>query len=101
MSEAIEITTFNLANGVTLEDFIAANADIDSWLRQQPGFLLRRICERDDGSVIDMLLWKSGEEGRCAAERIMTEMANSPVHTAIDQSTVEWSILNCRHGFER
>ena len=44
MPRAIEITTFRLSNGLTIDDFIAANADIDPWLRIQPGFVSRHIA---------------------------------------------------------
>lgn len=92
MREAVEITTFRLTKGLTIEDFLAANADINAWLKRQAGFISRRICQEDDGSVIDMLIWASAEDGRRAAAGIMTEMAGSPVHDAIDQSTVSWTI---------
>lgn len=97
MTEAMEITKFRLATGWTLKDFIAANVDVDAWLKQQPGFVLRRVCQEQDGAVIDMLLWKSTKDGRRAAAGIVTELVNSPVHAAIDQSTVEWSVRPCRH----
>jgi len=97
MSEAMEITTFQLVKGLSIKDFIAANADVDAWLQKQPGFILRRICEGDDGRITDMLLWKSVRDGQRAAAGIMTELSQSPVHAAIDQSTVEWSIQTCRH----
>jgi hypothetical protein len=47
-TEALEITTFRLVAGMSCEDFVAANADVDAWLRRQPGFRSRRIAERDD-----------------------------------------------------
>lgn len=97
MHEAMEITTFQLAKGITIKDFIAANADVDVWLKQQPGFILRRICEGRDGWVIDMLLWKSARQGQRAAAGIMTELSDSPVHATIDQATVDWTIQTCRH----
>lgn len=97
MAEAMEITTFHLARGVTMKDFIAANADVDAWLKQQPGFILRRISQRADGLVTDMLLWTSAKDGEQAARGIVTELANSPVHAAIDHSTVNWSVAVCRH----
>lgn len=97
MNEAMEITTFQLAKGITIKDFIAANADVDEWLKKQPGFILRRICEGRDGWVIDMLLWKSAREGQRAASGIMSELSDSPVHAAIDQATVDWTIQTCRH----
>ncbi|MFY3384083.1 hypothetical protein [Paracidovorax sp. MALMAid1276] len=97
MSEAMEITTFQLVKGKTIKDFIAANVDVDAWLQKQPGFILRRICEGRDGWVIDMLLWKSARDGQRAAAGIMTKLSGSPVHAAIDQATVDWTIQTCRH----
>lgn len=98
MPHAIEITTFRLNDGLTTADFIVANADIDPWLQAQPGFLSRHICEREDGSVVDMLIWASAEAGHRAAAGVTTEMANSPVHAAIDQATVEWTISTVHHS---
>lgn len=97
MAEAMEITTFRLSAGVTMQDFIAANVEVDAWLMQQAGFILRRISQRADGVVTDMLLWKSVQDGQRAASGIVTELAHSPVHAAIDQSTVDWSVSVCRH----
>ncbi|MDN7181599.1 hypothetical protein M0D69_27065 [Caballeronia sp. SEWSISQ10-4 2] len=88
----MEITTFKLAKGLIVEDFIAANADIDIWLSRQPGFQSRRIAELDDGSIVDMLIWDSVANGTDAAERIMVEMGHSPVHAVIDQRSVVWRI---------
>jgi hypothetical protein len=98
MTEAVEITTFRLAKGVTMQGFITVNEDIDAWLRKQPGFVSRRICQRDDGTIVDVLLWTSAKAGRKAAAGVVTEMAQSPVHAAIDQSTVDWSVCTVRHA---
>ncbi|NUU03141.1 hypothetical protein [Herbaspirillum robiniae] len=97
MTEAMELTTFHLAPGVTMKEFIAANADVDAWLRQQPGFILRRTSRRADGLVTDMLLWASVSHGQRAARGIVTELAGSPVHAAIDHATVDWSVSPCLH----
>jgi hypothetical protein len=101
MPSAVEITTFRLAPGLTLDAFIAANADIDPWLQAHPGFISRHICAREDGVVVDILLWDSVEAGNRAARGVTTEMAASPVHTAIDQSTVTWTIAEARHVVNR
>ena len=37
MSEALEITPFKLVKGRSGDDFIAANVDVDAWLKRQPG----------------------------------------------------------------
>ena len=100
MPQAVEITTFRLTSGLSIDDFIAANADIDLWLRNQPGFVSRHICERDDGFVVDMLIWESADAGHRAAGGVTTEMAASPVHAAIDQPTVNWTIAVVRHSLD-
>ena len=40
MPDAIEITTFEL-NGCSVKEFVAANAEVDAWLKRQPGFRSR------------------------------------------------------------
>ncbi|MEG8026425.1 hypothetical protein QP162_22345 [Sphingomonas aurantiaca] len=101
MPQAVEITTFRLSEDLTIDDFIAANEDIDPWLQNQPGFVSRHICERDDGFVVDMLVWDSAEAGHRAAAGVTTEMAASPVHASIDQSSVTWTISVARHIVDR
>src|SRR3979409_411327 len=96
MTEAIEVTTFRL-NGQSCKQFVAANADIDAWLKRQPGFLSRRIAERDDGTIVDVLIWASVEAGRKAAGGIMTEMGHSRGHGCVLQRTVDWTVAPVRH----
>jgi hypothetical protein len=98
--QALEVTTFKLRPGLTVADFIAANTDVDAWLLKQPGFVSRRIAERDDGAVIDALVWTSVEAGEDGAARLMVELAASPVHAAIDQTTVEWTVSPIRHAVD-
>jgi len=47
-----------------------------------------------------MLIWKSAAAGHRAAAGVVTEMASSPVHAAIDQSTVSWSVSAVRHALQ-
>lgn len=98
--EALEITTFRLATGVSYKDFVAANADVDVWLARQPGFRSRRIAERKDHTIVDMLIWDTAAHGERAAGRLLRELKESPVHGFIDQATVEWTIATVRHRFE-
>ncbi|MET0337104.1 MAG: hypothetical protein ABW063_05010 [Caulobacter sp.] len=95
--EAVEITTFRL-RGCTVEQFIDANAGVDAWLRRQPGFRSRRIMEQADGSVADVLVWAAVSDGHAAADGLMDELADSPVHDLIDQRTVCWSVSPVRHS---
>lgn len=93
MSEALEITTFRLVSGLSGADFVDANEDINDYLRSQPGFRWRRIVENDDGTITDIVAWKSAKDGRRSAEGIMTKMAGSPVHATINHATVDFRIV--------
>jgi hypothetical protein len=99
--QAIEVTTFKLQPGLTGADFVLTNSDVDAWLLKQPGFISRRLAERDDGVIIDMLIWVSVRDGKDGAARQMVELPNSPVHAAIDQGTVDWTVSCIHHGVER
>jgi antibiotic biosynthesis monooxygenase (ABM) superfamily enzyme len=101
MIEAIEITTFKLVKGCTCEKFIATNQDIDRWLERQPGFRSRRIAQRNDGTIVDMLLWASTDDAESAMHRLMDELQNSPVHALIDQHTVLWTVAPVFHSINK
>lgn len=90
--QTLEVTTFRLKRGLTAADFIAANAGVDAWLVRQPGFVSRRIAKEEDGGIIDALVWASVRDAEDGTARLMTELANSPVHAAIDQGTVAWPV---------
>jgi len=95
----LEMTTFKLTKGVTYQDFIAANADVDEWLKKQPGFQSRHIAQQADGTIVDALIWDSEDNGTSAMQKLMTELADSPVHDIIDQRTVSWNIFPLYHQF--
>lgn len=92
----MELTTFRIKGA--LEAFLAANADVDAWLAKQPGFRLRRIAVDEDGTVFDMLLWDSVAHGEKAAQRLLAELPDSPVHALIVQRTVRWRVLSVHHS---
>src|SRR5882672_12970908 len=99
-TEGIEITTFKI-KGCTLAEFIKANASIDEWLKKQPGFQSRRIASHRSGTVVDMLIWDSVEEGTDAMNRIIAETSDSKVHSLINQGTVEWNMYLVHHTIGR
>ena len=100
MPEILEITTLRPAPGLTPADFVAANADIDTYLRRQEGFLWRRIAVRDDGMVVDIVAYDSLEHAQRGADGITGEMGGSPVHAAIDHSTVDWQLTTVVHAVD-
>jgi hypothetical protein len=99
-SEAIEIVTFRLARGISFADFVAANREVDAWLKRQPGFRSRRIAQERGSCVVDVLLWDSETAAHTAMHKLMDELRNSPVHALIDQATVTWTVAEIGHKHE-
>ncbi|MEO7225907.1 MAG: hypothetical protein ABIY60_07875 [Flavobacterium circumlabens] len=94
-NHAIELTTFKL-KGFTIKEFTEANAEIDAFLKRQQGFRSRTIFELK-GTVYDMLVWDSTEDGTAAMHLLMDELSDSVVHDRIDQRTVSWNITPIEH----
>jgi hypothetical protein len=94
----IEITSFRLKAGLGPQDFIDANKDVDAWLRIQPGFVSRTMVEQADGLIVDMVVWESAQQAADTAQRLMVELADSPVHGTIDHRTVEWRVGHIFHA---
>ncbi|MFE2974581.1 hypothetical protein [Streptomyces sp. NPDC059258] len=97
MNPTLEITTLRPAQESSADDFVRANADIDAYLRRQPGFLWRQIVATDDGRLIDIVAYDSPAHARAGAAGITGEMAHSPVHDTIDHETVDWQITSTLH----
>jgi hypothetical protein len=92
MPETLEVTTLRPAAGLGSADFVAANDDINAYLRRQPGFRWRRIVETDDGRIIDIVAYDSRAHAHAGAAGVTGEMAGSPVHETIDHGTVDWQV---------
>lgn len=94
---AIEITSFKL-RGCSAAQFIEVNAELDVWLRRQPGFRSRTIAQRADGVILDVLVWDCVEQGEASAARLMDEQRDSVVHSLIDMRTVSWTVSPVLHA---
>jgi len=87
---AAEVTVFRLKPGLGSSQAIAAGRDIDAWLRRQPGFVSRTMLEEPDGSIMDVVIWESEQDGHSSSERLTDETATSPFHDLVDPASVRW-----------
>ncbi|TGT78288.1 hypothetical protein EN802_01195 [bacterium M00.F.Ca.ET.159.01.1.1] len=87
MTETLEIVTFRLKPG-TEAGFVASNGLVSDWLARQPGFLSRHLGRREDGTWVDIVRWRSMEQARAAADRIMAEIGDSEALQAIEPASV-------------
>ncbi|WP_292122915.1 antibiotic biosynthesis monooxygenase [Mesorhizobium sp.] len=90
MAETLEIVSFRLKPDAAA-DFIAQNGVVTDWLAGQPGFLSRHLGEREDGSWVDVVRWRSLEQAQAAAQRIMAEIGDCEAMRAIEPASVAMS----------
>jgi hypothetical protein len=95
---AIELVTFHLVPSATFAGFVAANRDVDAWLRGQPGFRSRHIAQQDDGRIVDLLFWENAALARAAMHRLMDALRDAPVHAFIDGASVTWAVAKVGHA---
>lgn len=70
-----DIISYELAENVTKEHLIAvAKQVVDSWMKFQSGFIRWEITENKDGSLIDIVYWKTKEDAKQAEK----DMVNIP-----------------------
>jgi hypothetical protein len=87
MKNVIETVQFKLIAGAHTADFLKSNTEINDWLRLQPGFEWRRLCQLDTQAWLDVVQWKTMEAAQQAAEKVMVEKGNSAFMSMIDMAS--------------
>ena len=87
MPHTVELVRFKIFDDAE-PNFLAANAAINEWLRQQPGFISRQLARKTDGEWIDIVVWESEHAAKTAAANMLPEMGDTDAMKAIDPSTV-------------
>ncbi|WP_221793403.1 hypothetical protein [Oceanobacter mangrovi] len=86
----LEQVRFRLAEGIDSLDFLAANEPVQAWLRQQPGFLYRTLCQNpDSGEWIDLAYWADAETATATNSQFMQQDANREWVSMIDHGSMQ------------
>ena len=71
----IEVVKFELADGVTEQDIMAANEGLESFLNDQPGLLYRSFAKQQNSEIyIDIVYWDTLND----ATRVQQAFYDSP-----------------------
>lgn len=89
--ETIELCLFKLADGATDSDFLSANEQVSSWLKDQPGFKFRCLSKKADSQWVDIVHWQSADAARTAGDKFMQELGDSAFFSLLDPETVDMS----------
>ncbi|MCP8882684.1 hypothetical protein NIM87_04170 [Devosia sp. XJ19-1] len=82
-----ELVTFRLS-GADRDAFIAANAQVNHWVRQQTGFVSRTLSEGADGEWTDIVIWSSAEDAEAAAAQMNQDMDRFEAMAMIEPSSI-------------
>lgn len=93
--KTLELVTFRTA-GTDAARFLDANAEVNDWLKKQPGFLARHLAHKDDDSWVDIVLWQDNDAAQKAAAKLMEEMAHCEAMVAIDPASIAMSHAGIR-----
>ena len=87
--QVIETVTFELAEDVSPETFLATNQALEAFLDECPGFLSRRLSQGDDGSWLDYVEWRDMQTAKSAAEQFMQRPDLKPMLECIKAESVQ------------
>lgn len=88
-SNVVEIVNFKLAAGFTPQDFLTSNEQMDLFLKAQKGLLYRSLCEKDDGSYIDIVYWENIELAKQAQQAFFESTLCQAFAQCIDKESVQ------------
>lgn len=89
--KTIESVTFKLKSGVASEDFLAANQQINEWVKAQPGFESRHLARSKEDVWLDSALWHTQADAERASQQFMNELCDSKFMQMIDEASVNMS----------
>ena len=70
MQPVFELAAFTVRDGAEAEMLAERPAMIDALERAFPGLLAAWLTKRDDGSWLDVILWRTRAEAEAAAEHV-------------------------------
>jgi hypothetical protein len=89
-NRTLELVVFELAKGVTNEEFLKTVGPVSQWVKTQPGFVSRDLVRDTEGNRwVEIVWWDSLEQAKVAAEAAMTSEACAPMFSKIDFENIQ------------
>ena len=72
-NKILELVVFQLADGVTDEEFLETTQPVSEWVAAQPGFISRDLSEVTDGTKwVEVVWWETLEQAEAATQAAMS-----------------------------
>ncbi|WP_420590059.1 hypothetical protein [Bacterioplanoides sp.] len=88
MTTTIELVRYQLKDGVSATELQATHEGVNTFLKQQPGFIYRSNSQDPDGTLYDIVYWQSMEQAQAAGEAFMNSNACQALMTITDETSV-------------
>jgi len=88
-SNVVEIVNFKLSSGFTAQDFLSSNEQMALFLKDQKGLLYRSLCEKDDGSYVDIVYWENMALAKQAQQAFFESALCQEFAQCIDKESVQ------------
>ena len=85
----IEMVSYRLKAGISIDDLRATHAGINAFCLAQPGFLYRSISQDEHQTWFDVVYWKSMDDANAAGEAFMQNSAGQVLANLIDNNTMQ------------
>ena len=94
-SKVVELVVFTLREGTSRDEFLATEASMDAWLREQPGFQSYDLLLGDDGDTwVFIGWWRTMAKAKAAADAAMTAPGTTPMLALIDFDSPRYLYLH-------
>ena len=89
----VEFIRYKLLEGTKTDDFLKAAEKMIPYLKTQKGLIDWQLCKGEDGNWIEILHWKSLDEAKKAAKKVLELDSVQAFVKFIDESTTESDYL--------
>ena len=88
-TQVAEIVTFRLIDGASRADFLSAAKGMEPFLKGTGAMIRRTLCEADDGTWTDHIIWTDMQSAKTAAQDIMQRPEAGPFMALIAPDDVQ------------
>lgn len=92
IQSTLELVSFKLKPEADDSQLADLQPEVNSFIKQQPGFYYRSLAKDTDGQYLDIVYWESEEKAKAASEKFMEQAWAEKMMSLIDESSI-----NMRH----
>jgi hypothetical protein len=88
MGKTVETVTMKVKPGVSKEEFLAKNWDVeDNLVRKMPGLISRDTAMDRDGNILIVLYWESPEDAQKSMDKFVGAPESQDFQAILDMDT--------------